>query len=253
MHAPRGHAPRPAHDAGVRRRRPQPRRRRWLRRMGALLLALLLASALPVLALRWLDPPTSAYILAHRLSGGSVAQDWRPLERIAPALALAAVAAEDQRFPEHQGFDVGQIRRALEEHAEGAPLRGASTLSQQVARNLFLWSGGGFLRKGLEAWYTALIELAWPKRRILEVYLNIAEFGTGVYGAEAASRAHFGRSAGELSPSQAALLAAVLPSPKRMDAGAPSPYLRQRQQWILGQMRQLGPDWLRDCCGLRLQ
>jgi monofunctional biosynthetic peptidoglycan transglycosylase len=213
-----------------------------------LLAPVLLASLGPVLLWRWVDPPTSAYMLAHRLDGGRVVQDWQPLQRIAPALALAVVAAEDQTFPRHHGFDVDQIQQALQEHAGGAALRGASTLSQQVARNLFLWAGGGFLRKGLEAWYTALIELTWPKRRILEVYLNIAEFGTGIYGAEAAAKAHFGRSAAALTPEQAALLAAVLPSPKRLDAAAPSPYLRERQHWILRQMRQLGPGWLAECC-----
>ena len=227
------------------------RRRRWLRWLGWLAVLVLLASLGPVLLWRFVDPPTSAYMLAHLLDGGRVAQQWQPMERIAPSLALGVVAAEDQSFPHHRGFDVRQIRQALREHADGADLRGASTLSQQVARNLFLWSGGGFLRKGLEAGYTVLIELTWPKRRILEVYLNIAEFGPGVYGAQAASRAHFGIDAAALSPEQAALLAAVLPSPKRLDAAAPSPYLQQRQQWILRQMRQLGPGWLEECCGQR--
>ena len=222
--------------------------RRWLRRLAIAAVLLLVLSTLPVLVLRWLPPPTTAFMLAHRLGGGTPQQSWRPLEQIAPALALAVVAAEDQRFPVHQGFDVQAIRTALAEHAEGEGLRGASTISQQLAKNLFLWAGGGFLRKGLEAWYTALIELTWPKRRILEVYLNIAEFGTGIYGAEAAAKAHFGRSAAALTPEQAALLAAVLPSPKRLDAAAPSPYLRERQHWILRQMRQLGPGWLAECC-----
>ena len=235
----------------MRRRGPQVTRRRprrWRRWLGWLLLLVLLASFGPVLLWRFVDPPTSAYMLAHRLDGGSVAQAWQPLERIAPALALAVVAAEDQKFPRHRGFDVEQIQQALREHAGGEALRGASTLSQQVARNLFLWSGGGFLRKGLEAWYTVLIELTWPKRRILEVYLNIAEFGPGIYGAEAAARAHFDTTAAALAPPQAALLAAVLPSPKRLDASRPSPYLRQRQDWILRQMQQLGPAWLAGCC-----
>jgi monofunctional biosynthetic peptidoglycan transglycosylase len=212
------------------------------------LCALLLLSALPVLVLRWMAPPTSAFMLAHALAGGDVDYRWRSLEAIAPALPLALVAAEDQRFPHHHGFDVQAIRKAVAEHAEGGDLRGASTISQQVAKNLFLWSGRSFVRKGLEAYYTGLIELAWPKRRILEVYANIAEFGPGVYGAEAAARRYFGTGAEALAPAQAALLAAVLPNPLQLRADAPSGYVRRRQQWILRQASQLGPGHLAGCC-----
>ena len=240
----------PERRAGRPRAQPARRPRRWWRRLCAALLLLVVASALPVLAYRWLPPPTTAFMLAHRLAGGEVAQQWRPIADISPALLLALVAAEDQRFPDHHGFDVDAIRSALAEHADGEHLRGASTISQQLAKNLFLWSGRTMLRKGLEAWYTLLIEALWPKRRILEVYANVVEFGDGIYGAEAAARAFFGVPAASLAPAQAALLAAVLPNPRRLDAGAPSPHLRARQAWIQRQMRQLGDAHLQGCCGV---
>ena len=186
--------------------------------------------------LRWMDPPTTAFIARWESeSGRAAAQQWRPLERISPQLALAVIAAEDQRFPDHRGFDFEAIREALKEGD-----RGANTLSQQVAKNLYLWSGRSWLRKGVEAWLTVWIELCWPKRRILEVYLNVAEFGPGTYGAEAAARGFFGRSAAALSERQAARLAAVLPSPRRMSAARPSAYVRERSAAIVRQMRQLG-------------
>jgi monofunctional glycosyltransferase len=216
------------------------RRRPWRRRLLWALALLVTLPLLGVLALRWIDPPTSAFMLAHRLGPDPepLQQRWVPLARIAPALQLAVIAAEDQRFPDHHGFDVAAIRAALAE--DGTEGRGASTISQQVAKNLFLWKGRSLLRKGLEAGFTAAIELAWPKRRVLEVYLNIAEFGPGIYGAEMAARHHFGVGAGELTSAQAARLAAVLPNPRSHDAGDPGPYVRQRARWIERQMRQLG-------------
>jgi len=165
---------------------------------------------------------------------------WRPLESMSPNLALAVVAAEDQKFPTHFGFDFEAIEDALVDYAEGQRLRGASTLTQQVARNLVLWQGRSLLRKGLEVWFTGLLELLWPKRRILEVYLNIAELGPKTFGAEAASRRFFKHGAQALQPEQAALLAAVLPNPIKMRVDRPSAYVKQRQAWILRQMRQLG-------------
>jgi monofunctional biosynthetic peptidoglycan transglycosylase len=226
---------------------PRPRaRRRWLRRGALACVLLLLASLLPVLALRWLDPPTSAFMLARQWQA-RVADDadfslryaWVDASRIGSNLPIALVAAEDQKFPHHDGFDVEAIRDALDE-GEGRSGRGASTISQQVAKNLFLWSGRSWLRKGLEAYYTVLIEALWPKPRILEVYANIAEFGDGVYGAEAAARHYFGTSAAQLSPAQSARLAAVLPNPKRLRVDAPSAYVLRRQAWIERQVRQLG-------------
>ncbi len=150
------------------------------------------------------------------------------------------VASEDQRFPDHGGFDFKQIEKALDDAERGGRARGASTISQQVAKNLFLWNGRSYLRKGLEAWYTVLIETLWSKRRILEVYVNIAEFGRGVYGAEAASQAFFHKPAAKLSRGEAARLAAVLPSPKRMRAESPSAYVLRRQGEIERQMAALG-------------
>ncbi|HEI6849862.1 TPA: monofunctional biosynthetic peptidoglycan transglycosylase [Yersinia enterocolitica] len=167
--------------------------------------------------------------------------DWVPMDEISPYMALAVMAAEDQKFPEHWGFDVGAIESALAHNQRNQNrIRGASTLSQQTAKNLFLWDGRSWVRKGLEVGLTAGIELVWTKRRILTVYLNIAEFGDGIFGVEAAARHFFNKPASKLSASEAALLAAVLPNPRRFKVNAPSGYVISRQQWILRQMRQLG-------------
>lgn len=169
--------------------------------------------------------------------------DWVGMDEISPWMGLAAIAAEDQKFPEHWGFDVSAIEKALahNERQENR-VRGASTLSQQTAKNLFLWDGRSWLRKGLEAGLTVGIETVWSKKRILTVYLNIAEFGEGTFGVEAASRRYFHKPASKLTASEAALLAAVLPNPIRFRADAPSGYVRSRQAWILHQMRQLGGE-----------
>ena len=221
--------------------RPRPRRRRG-RRVVLFLLLVPLFTVLQVLALRWIDPPTSAFMLAHR---GAEHYEWRDLTHISAELPIAVVAAEDQKFPQHRGFDVDAIRQAIDEAEAGERARGASTISQQVAKNLFLWQGRDWLRKGLEAWYTVLIEALWPKARIVEVYVNIAEFGEGVYGAEAAAQRFFGVPAARLSAAQSALLAAVLPNPKQLLVTAPSQYVRGRQAWIQRQVRQLGgPGYL---------
>ncbi|ANZ07963.1 monofunctional biosynthetic peptidoglycan transglycosylase [Raoultella ornithinolytica] len=169
--------------------------------------------------------------------------DWVGMDEISPWMGLAAIAAEDQKFPEHWGFDVSAIEKALahNERQENR-VRGASTLSQQTAKNLFLWDGRSWLRKGLEAGLTVGIETVWSKKRILTVYLNIAEFGEGTFGVEAASQRYFHKPASRLTPAEAALLAAVLPNPIRFRADAPSGYVRSRQAWILRQMRQLGGE-----------
>ena len=219
--------------------------RRWTVRILA---AVLLVSMLPVLVLRWVAPPTSSVML-QRSFAEAQPQDyqWVPLERIAPHVALAVVAAEDQTFPQHHGFDVAAIRNAISSNAGGGRLRGASTLTQQVARNLFLWQGRSYLRKGLEAWFTVWLELLWPKQRILEVYLNIAETGRQTFGVEAAAWHFFQRPASALSREQAALIAAVLPSPRRSRLDRPSDYILQRQTTILQQMEQLANRaWLKD-------
>jgi len=169
------------------------------------------------------------------------------LTRISPNLALAVVASEDQKFPDHWGFDVEAIEKAYSLNQHSHRVHGASTISQQVAKNLFLWSGRSYVRKAIEAYFTVLIEAAWPKRRILEVYLNIAEFGYGTYGAEAAAERYFHKSAARLTRSDAAVMAAVLPSPQHLLISAPSAYVERRRAWILDQMQALGgPEMLDD-------
>jgi monofunctional biosynthetic peptidoglycan transglycosylase len=219
----------------------------WLKRglitlVGVWLLGIVTFAFLPV--------PFSAVMVERQLGAwlsgdfGYVAHsDWVSMEDISPQMALAVMAAEDQKFPEHWGFDVAAIEKALS-HNERRPtrIRGASTLSQQTAKNLFLWDGRSWLRKGLEAGLTSGIELVWTKRRILTVYLNIVEFGDGVFGVEEASQRFFNKPAKRLTASEAALLAAVLPNPHRFKANAPSGYVVQRQQWIMRQMRQLGGE-----------
>ena len=221
--------------------------------VGALFRALLIVvvaffvlSCLAVLALRWINPVTSAYMLEARvhaaLSGNSryhTDYEWVDLEHISPNAAIAVVASEDQQFPFHAGFDFNSIREAVRASERGKKLRGASTISQQVAKNLFLWNGG-FVRKGLEAYFTVLIEVIWPKERILEVYLNIAQFGEGIYGVEAASRRFFHKPAARLTSSEASLLAVVLPNPIKMHVDRPSSYVLMRLEQNLQQMRALG-------------
>jgi len=168
--------------------------------------------------------------------------DWVGRDEISPWMALAVIASEDQKFPDHWGFDVDAIQSVLDNNDENAHLRGASTLSQQTAKNVFLWDGRSWVRKGLEAGLTVGIETVWSKRRILTVYLNVAEFGEGVFGAEEAAQRYFHKPASRLTMSEAALLAAVLPNPIRFKVTAPSRYIYQRQQWIMRQMRQLGGE-----------
>lgn len=169
--------------------------------------------------------------------------DWVSMDEISPWMGLAVIAAEDQTFPDHWGFDVAAIEKALSHNERNENrIRGASTLSQQTVKNLFLWDGRSWLRKGLEAGLTVGVETVWSKKRILTVYLNIAEFGEGVFGVEAAAQHYFGKPASRLTQSEAALLAAVLPNPLRFKASAPSGYVRSRQAWILRQMRQLGGE-----------
>ncbi|MDF7759099.1 monofunctional biosynthetic peptidoglycan transglycosylase [Kosakonia cowanii] len=201
-----------------------------------------------ILLFSFLPVPFSAVMVERQLSAwltgdfGYVAHsDWVSMDEISPWMALAVVAAEDQRFPDHWGLDVEAIEKALshnEKHENR--IRGASTLSQQTVKNLFLWDGKSWVRKGLEAGLTVATEAVWTKRRILTVYLNIAEFGDGIFGVEEASQRYFHKPASRLTMSEAALLAAVLPNPIRYKAAAPSGYVRNRQAWIMRQMQQLG-------------
>jgi monofunctional glycosyltransferase len=204
------------------------------------------ASIVCVVALRWIPPVTSGVMIERRVEALLASKAyridyrWTPWERISKHAALAVIASEDQNFLTHHGFDLESLEKAIDAHDKGQRLRGASTISQQVAKNVFLWSGRSFVRKGLEAYFTVLIELAWPKRRILEVYLNVAQMGDGVFGVEAASQRFFGKPAARLGPSEAALIAAVLPNPVRFRVGRPSAYVEERRAWILQQMDQLG-------------
>lgn len=213
------------------------------------LLAGLLFSVLLVLPFRWINPPITMVQfdrwLAAEPADFQLQKTWLEWQDIPKHAALAVVAAEDQRFPLHRGFDINAIKQALSERERRGQLRGASTISQQVAKNLYLWTGRSWFRKGLEVWFTFLIERTWSKQRILEVYLNIAEWGPGVFGLEAASQYHFGRSAKLLSQYQAALLASSLPSPLRYEPARPGDHLKRRANWNIEQQRRLGgTQWL---------
>jgi len=221
----------------ARRRIKRGRFRGWWWKIPVGLLA---ANIVVLLLLRWLPPPTTAFMLAASPPDSGIRYQWVPWKRISPDLPVAVVAAEDQKFPNHHGFDFDSIEKAIKENKRRRRPRGASTITQQVAKNLFLWSGRSYVRKGLEAYLTLMIELLWPKQRILEVYLNIAEFGPGIYGAEAAGRAYFNKPASRLHKDDAVILAAVLPNPRRLKAGRPSGYVYQRAFEIRQQMDQLG-------------
>ncbi len=220
------------------------RLRRWLL---ILFLAPILFSILAVLLFRFVDPPISGVmverILTARAAGDKdfrIDHRWCEFKRFGPYLPVAVIASEDQRFIEHFGFDTVEMQRALADAEDGERLRGASTISQQVAKNLFLWSGRSWVRKGLEAWFTLLLEVGWPKKRILEVYLNIAETGEGMFGFCSACPQRFGKSCAEIAPYNLGLLVATLPNPRKWRADKATPYLHRRATWIVRQMQQLG-------------
>ncbi|MDQ3393286.1 MAG: monofunctional biosynthetic peptidoglycan transglycosylase [Bacteroidota bacterium] len=204
------------------------------------------ASFLQVLVLRWVPPIFTSFMAIRKaemvIMGGNdkINYNWKPYEEISEYFALAVVAAEDQKFSEHYGFDLKAIETAIEKNKTQTKIKGASTISQQVAKNLFCWPGKSYLRKAIESYYTLLLELLLNKNRILEVYINIAELGPGIYGAEAAAKIYFKKSANKISRNEAALLAAVLPSPKRYSVRNPSAYVQRRAEWIKRQMNQLG-------------
>lgn len=231
---------------------PSRRGRRLQKLLLWALLVFLGLTVMPVMVLRVVPAWTSSFMVRYqfeRLTSErkmpALQHDWVSWDEIAPAAKLAVIAAEDQKFPEHFGFDVEAIEKAVQHNRRSRRTRGASTLTQQLAKNLFLWPERSWVRKGLEVGYTLLIELAWPKRRVLEVYLNVAEFGEGVYGVEAASRKFFGKPSAKLTYHEAALLAAVLPNPRRFRAAAPSGYVQRRAEWIRGQMNHLDPGVLK--------
>jgi len=205
-----------------------------------IVLALLLGWAFLIVLYRFVDPPLTPLMLLRLPESGRIEHDSVPLSRISPDLVRAVIAAEDNRFCVHRGIDWNAVEDAVQEYEADGKLRGASTITMQTARNLFLWPGGGFIRKGLEAPLALAIDALWPKRRIMAVYLNIIEWGDGIYGAEAAARHHFGVSAKQLTRQQAALLASVLPNPRKWSAGKPGPYVAGRAPRIAERIDQLG-------------
>lgn len=225
------------------RRRKRSFSRRSAKWVGWILVGLLLLTLAEVAALRFVDPPFTAETAWHRLAGsgagGRSMNAWQSLGAISPHLRRAVLAGEDQRFLSHHGFDFTEMNQAIKDMALNKRVRGASTITMQVARTVFLWSSRSWLRKLLEAYYTVLIELFWSKERILEVYLNTVDWGTGIMGAEAASKAYFHISARDLSRSQAALLAAVLPNPHEWSPVRPGPYVVHRKNRILADMNRM--------------
>lgn len=199
-------------------------------------------SVLWVSLLAVVDPPVTWVMAEQASEQKEFRRTWRDLEEMSREMPLAVMAAEDQKFMDHFGFDMEAIRKAMDFNArkKGRRVKGASTISQQTAKNVFCWPGRTYVRKGLEAWFTLLIEVLWTKERIIEVYLNVAETGKGCFGVEAAAQRCFGKPAARLFRSQAALIAAVLPSPRRFDCARPSGYVARRQAWIMGQMNNLG-------------
>ncbi|MXU64674.1 monofunctional biosynthetic peptidoglycan transglycosylase [Oceanomicrobium pacificus] len=244
-------APSRTHRKVVQRRRKRIRqlraRRGWrglLRCLRIWLFRVALAVFLIVLALRWINPPVTYLMVRDYLEHDRLEKSWRSLDEMTPWLPLAAAAGEDANFCTHHGFDVAAIRAAL---ADERRLRGGSTISQQTAKNVFLWPDRSWLRKGLEAGFTGLIELFWPKARIMEVYLNVAEFDAGVFGVEAAAQHYFGVSADQLSLRQASLLVAILPAPKARSASRPTDFISRRARQIAAGAETLRVDPRGDC------
>ncbi len=212
---------------------------KWVRNCLLMLIAL---SLLATLALRWVNPPYTSFMVVQRLSTDFVPYsiNWVQLNEISPHLLIAVVASEDQKFPNHFGFDLKAIQSAIEANKTHKQLRGASTITQQVAKNVFLWPNKSLFRKGLEAYFSLLIEILWPKWRILEVYLNVAEFGPNIFGVKNAAFTHFKKHTNQLTEYEASLLAAVLPNPHKLQASQPSKYVQQRAEHIATQARSLG-------------
>ena len=220
------------------------RKRRPILTVLLVLTGLVLAS---VAVHRLVPPPLTFLMVTRAVEGEGLSYRWKSLDDISPRLVEAVIASEDARFCSHRGFDMEAIEKALKANERGGRIRGGSTISQQTAKNVFLWPGRDWIRKGLEAGYTVLIEALWGKRRIVEIYLNVAEWAPGVYGAEAAARHWFGKSAADLTPREAARLAAVLPSPRRYDAASPGPYVRRRASRVQAAMGTVRNDGLAAC------
>jgi monofunctional glycosyltransferase len=211
------------------------------------ILAFILISVLWVLAYRFINPPITATMIGDIVTGRGATRDWMPIARIDRNMVRAAIAAEDSKFCQHDGFDLQAIEQAMQRNASGGRIRGGSTISQQTAKNAFLWQGGGYFRKGLEAWFTLLMEQMWPKQRIMEVYLNLAETGIGTYGVNAGAQRYFGHDASALTANEAARIAAVLPLPKARGAVAPRGFTRRYGNTIAARMGVVRRDGLDAC------
>jgi monofunctional biosynthetic peptidoglycan transglycosylase len=227
--------------------------KRGLRWIGLLILAWMVITIALVFSLRWFDPPTTSFIIRDRLSAWiddeknyRFDHQWVDFKYISRPMKLAVITSEDQKFPDHYGFDFESMQRAWDYNQHGRKVKGASTITQQVAKNLFLWPGRSLVRKAVEAWFTVLLETFCSKQRILEIYLNSAEFGKGTFGVESAAQRFFHKPAARLNYSEAALLAAVLPAPKRFQASKPTAYLRSRQAWIESQMPMVDTNGILD-------
>ena len=225
-------------------RPPRKRRSRWIRIPLKIVGGFVLISLLLVVLFRFVPPPVTVTMI---MDGNGITKDWTPLSRIDPDMARAAIAAEDSKFCSHHGFDVDAIARAAIHNASGGRIRGGSTISQQTAKNVFLWQGGGLIRKGFEAWFTVLIEAIWGKRRIMEVYLNVAETGIGTYGVQAGSIRYFHHGAGSMTRTEAARIAAVLPLPKKRGAVAPKGFTRRYGNSIAARIGVVQRDGLDAC------
>ena len=223
---------------------------RLLRNIALALFIILVAGPIvTVILFRFVPPPVTPLMVIRAVEGRGLDHRWRPIDEVAPALPRALIAAEDARFCEHHGFDFNALQKAYANNEAGKKIRGGSTISQQTAKNVFLWPGRSYVRKGLEAWFTVLIEAGWGKKRIMEVYLNSIEFGPGIYGAESASRRYFGVGADKLTQAQASRLAAILPSPLKWQVIKPGKYVAKRTQKIGKASGTVRRDGLADCVG----
>ena len=233
------------------KRRRQRAPRSWGRRIFGWIvkavLIFLLGSVLWVLVYRFINPPVTVTMLGDVLAGRGAKRDWIPIERIDRDMVRAAIGGEDSKFCGHNGFDLDAIEQAMQRNASGGRIRGGSTISQQTAKNAFLWQGGGYFRKGLEAWFTVLMEATWPKQRIMEVYLNLAETGIGTYGVNAGSERYFQHDASAMSRTEAARIAAVLPLPKKRGATAPKGFTRRYGGTIAARIGAVARDGLDAC------
>lgn len=221
---------------------------KFLRIVFRTVVALIGLSIVITVAYRWINPPITPLMISRAISGADINKKWVPLEEISPNLVRASIASEDNNYLGHRGFDLGAIYDAIDEHNRGKRQRGASTISQQTAKNVFLWSGKSWIRKGCEVYFTFLIEHLWGKERIMEVYLNVIEMGNGVYGAEAAAQYYFGRSAAKLTQRQAALIVAAYPNPRQRDPAHPTAYLNKRSAQIQRLMPLMGTIAFDDEC-----